>query len=70
MKLSRLHKLEFYKRSMELIAIGNRGVNLAIHENEKKGLPNVFGIEKQIYYRMPDGSITTKSPFRKRRKSQ
>jgi hypothetical protein len=66
MKISQLRNLEFYQRAMELIAIGNRGVNSAILENEKKGLPNVFGIKNKVYYRMPDGTITTKSPFKKR----
>ncbi|CAN5607613.1 hypothetical protein BH11BAC1_BH11BAC1_02410 [soil metagenome] len=65
MKISRLKNLEFYKRALELISIGNRGVSAAILENEKKGLPNVFGIKNRIYYRMPDGTITTKSPFKK-----
>jgi hypothetical protein len=66
MKISRLKNIQFYQRSMELIAIGNRGVNSAILENEKKGLPNVFGIKNKIYYRMPDGTITSKSPFKKK----
>ena len=66
MKLSRLKNLEFYKRAMELISIGNRGVSAAILENERKGLPNVFGIKNKIYYRMPDGTITSKSPFKKK----
>jgi len=66
MKISTLKKLAFYKRALELIAIGNRGVNAAIIENEKKGLPNVIGIKNKIYYRMPDGTITSKSPFRKK----
>ena len=58
--------MTFYQRLLELVAIGNRGVNAAILENEKKGLPNVFGIKNRIYYRMPDGTITTKSPFKKK----
>ena len=66
MSISRIKNLKFYQRALELIAIGNRGVNAAIIENEKKGLPNVFGIKNKIYYRMPDGTITTKSPFKKK----
>ena len=66
MKISSLRNLEFYKRAMEFIAIGNRGVNSAIRENERKGLPNVIGIQNKIYYRMPDGTMTTKSPFKKK----
>jgi hypothetical protein len=60
MKISKLKTLEFYQRAMERIAIGNRGVNSAIPENERKGLPNVFGIKNKIYYLMPVGTVTTK----------
>ncbi|MCX6274722.1 MAG: hypothetical protein NTV09_05910 [Bacteroidetes bacterium] len=67
MKISQIKNLEFYKRALELISIGNRGVSAAILENEKKGLPNVFGIKNRIYYRMPDGTITSKSPFKKKK---
>lgn len=67
MKISQIKNLEFYKRALELISIGNRGVSAAILENEKNGLPNVFGIKDRIYYRMPDGTITSKSPFKKKK---
>ena len=67
MKKSNHNNLSFYKRALELIAIGNRGVRAAMSENRRKGLPNVFGIDDKIYYRMPDGTITMKSPFRKRK---
>ena len=68
MRKSKNSTLQFYKRALELIAIGNRGVRAAMIENHKKGLPNVFGIDDKIYYRMPDGTITMKSPFRKKKK--
>jgi hypothetical protein len=68
MKFSKIKNLEFYQRAMELIAIGNKGVQLAMVENKKKGLPNVFGIGDKIFYQMPDGTITTKSPFKKTKK--
>ena len=68
MRKSKINTLQFYKRALELIAIGNRGVRAAMIENQKKGLPNVFGIDDKIYYRMPDGTITMKSPFRKKKK--
>ena len=69
MKKSPHKSQSFYKRALELIAIGNRGVQAAMIENRKKGLPNVFGIDDKIYYRMPDGTITMKSPFRKKKKN-
>lgn len=68
MKFSKIKNPDFYKRALELIAIGNRGVQLALIENKRKGLPNVIDIDGQIFYQMPDGTITTKSPFKKRKK--
>ena len=67
MKFKNIKNIAFYQRALEFIAIGNKGVQLAMAENKKKGLPNVFGIDKTIYYQMPDGTITKKSPFKKKR---
>ncbi len=50
----------------ELVAIANRGVHMALEENRKKKIPVVFYMMKKIYYRMPDGKITMKSPFKKK----
>ncbi|HNR18791.1 MAG TPA: hypothetical protein PKN75_02770 [Bacteroidia bacterium] len=68
MKFAKIKNPEFYKRALELIAIGNRGVQLALIENKKMGLPNVLSIGGKIFYQMPDGTITTKSPFKKKKK--
>ncbi len=68
MKISQIKKLRFYERALKLIAIGNKGVHLTLIENERKGLPNVFSMDKKIFYRMPDGTISTKSPFKNRKK--
>ena len=65
MKFKNIKNIGFYQRALELIAIGNKGVQLALAENKKKGLPNVFGIDNKIFYQMPDGTVTTKSPFKK-----
>lgn len=50
MKFKNIKNIEFYKRALEFIAIGNKGVQLALAENKKLGLPNVFGINTTIYY--------------------
>lgn len=68
MSFNKIKNLEIFKWSLEMIAIGNRGAQLAIDENERLGLPSVFSIKHKIYYKMPDGTITTKSPFKKSRK--
>lgn len=60
---------DVFKWSLEMMAIANRGVKMAIEENERLGLPNIFSHNHRIYYRMPDGSITEKSPFKKSKQS-
>ena len=49
----------------ELIAIANRGVQMALEENVRRKIPIVFSMLGKTYYRMPNGTITTKSPFKK-----
>lgn len=66
MKIKKINNLNFYHKMAELVAIANRGVQMALEENKKKKIPVVFSMMKKIYYRMPDGTITTKSPFRKK----
>lgn len=69
MKYSKIKKTGFYQRVIELLTIGNRGVQMALAENKRKGLPNVVSINKTICYQMPDGTITTKSSFKKKKAS-
>jgi hypothetical protein len=57
-----------YQETLMYLAIGNKGVQLALKESQRKGIPTVFGIMDKVFYRMPDGTITTKSPFKKRKK--
>ena len=57
-----------FKEALEFAAICNRGVQLAMIDSKKRKIPTVFGIMDMVFYRLPDGSITTKSPFKKRKK--
>lgn len=66
MKMKKINDLKFYHKMAELIAIANRGVQMALEENRKRKIPVVFSMMNKIYYRMPDGRITTRSPFRKK----
>ena len=66
MSIKKISKVNFYHKMAELVAIANRGVQMALEENKRKKVPVVFYMMKKIYYRMPDGTITTKSPFRKK----
>jgi len=42
----------------------NQAVKEAQEENRKKGLPNVFSRNGQIYYELPNGEITTENPLK------
>jgi len=65
MKFQQFRNKKIYEEALQFAAIGNRGVQLALKESIRKGIPSVFGIMNKIFYRMPDGTITSKSPFRK-----
>lgn len=43
--------------------IGNDAVIHAQLENKKRKIPTVYSIDGKIYYELPDGKITTESPF-------
>ena len=47
--------------------IGARAVQKARAENRRLGVPNVSGRDGVIYYELPDGTVTTTSPFPRRR---
>lgn len=69
MEVKKFDDIKLYQKIVEFIKMGNKSVRLALAENKRKGLPNVIGIENKIYYQMPDGTITTKSPFKKKKKN-
>lgn len=43
--------------------IGDRAVRKAQENNKRKGIPNVYCIDGEIVYELPNGTITNKSPF-------
>ena len=47
----------------KMTEIFNRAVKKAQEENRRKGIPNVYEINGQIVYELPDGTRTTESPF-------
>ncbi len=51
------------KKGKKIAQIGKRAVDAAKAENEQKGKPTVFSEGGIIYYRFPDGSVTSISPF-------
>ena len=67
-KFKKYKNNNLFKEALEFAAIGNRGVQLAMIDSQKRNIPTVFGIMDMVYYKLPDGTITTKSPFKKRKK--
>ncbi|MCP4213530.1 MAG: hypothetical protein GY765_02685 [bacterium] len=49
----------------EIQSIGNRAVENTLKENRQKGIPIVFSKNGVVYYELPDGTITTESPFKR-----
>ena len=66
MKFHQFKNKNIYREALLFAAIGNHGVQLGLNESERKGIPSVFGIMNKIFYRLPDGTITSKSPFKKK----
>ena len=55
---------EAYKRTRELLRIGNRAVKKAQEENRKRGIPNVYSYNGHIYYELPNGELTKEDPLK------
>ncbi len=47
----------------ELVRIGNRGVERALAENRRLGIPSAFSFRGRIVYELPDGTLTETDPF-------
>jgi hypothetical protein len=65
LKFKNYKNKNLFREALEYAAMGNKGVQLAMQESQRKGIPTVFGIMDKVFYRMPDGTITTKNPFKK-----
>ena len=63
MRVERSDDIEIYQMAIEIQQIGNRAIEQVRKENKAKGIPIVFSRNGIIYYELPDGKITTKSPF-------
>lgn len=63
MKIDKFNDPEIYQKGLEIETIGNSAVSRAIEENKKLGIPTVYSINGTILYELPDGEVTTQSPF-------
>ncbi|MDQ1355472.1 MAG: hypothetical protein QG657_5782 [Acidobacteriota bacterium] len=64
MRVDKFDDIEIYQEAFEIQRIGNEAVRRVIKENKEKGIPIVFSRNGIIYYELPNGEITTKSPFK------
>lgn len=64
MKVEKLDNTELYEDAFDIMEIGNEAIENVKKENKEKGIPIVFSKDGVIYYQLPDGEITTKSPFK------
>lgn len=63
MEVEKFDDIGIYQRAFDIQKIGNEAVRRALEENKKKGIPIVFSKNGVIYYELPSGEITTKSPY-------
>ena len=60
-------KTEVYELTLEIARIGSQALREAHKENHSRNLPNIFTRNKNLYFEMPDGTITTDNPFKQMR---
>ena len=65
MEVEKFDDIKIYQESVRIRRIGNRAVEKVLKENREKKIPIVFSNNGIIYYELPSGEITTKSPFKK-----
>ena len=63
MRVDKFDSIEIYQRAFEIQQIGNEAIDRVLKENKERGIPIVFSKNGIIYYELPSGEITTKSPF-------
>ena len=58
-----MNELKLFFERCEIVAIGNKAIKKAQNESRQKGVPNVYSNDEKIFYELPSGEITKKSPF-------
>ena len=54
----------------KVLKLFSNGVTKAIKENDRLNLPSVFGIDKKIIYKMPNGELRTEYDYYKERQQK
>lgn len=55
--------IEIYKKDVFINKIGIAAMQEEKEKNKRLGIPSSFMQNGQIFYELPDGTITNKSPF-------
>lgn len=55
--------IEIYKTGFKIMRIGNKAIRNARAENRRLKIPSVYSRNGIIYFELPNGEITTKSPW-------
>ena len=64
MENKQLESSSVYKDAFYIQKIGNKAVNFVLERNKKKNIDSVFSRDGKIFYKLPSGEITEKSPFK------
>ncbi|HEX21630.1 MAG TPA: hypothetical protein ENH19_03135 [Actinobacteria bacterium] len=51
-------------RADKLKRIGSQAIKKAQNENKKLGIPNAYSKLGRLYYKLPNGEVTYKNPFK------
>lgn len=62
MEVTKLNHIETYQNIMEYIKIFNEATREAKIENHKHNLPNVFAINGEMYFELPNKELVKKRP--------
>ena len=64
MESEKQNELELFQEAFFIQEVGNEAVQKALENNKKKKIPSVFSKDGVVYYKLPSGVITQKSPFK------
>jgi hypothetical protein len=62
MKVDKLSNLQTYQNIMEYIRVFNEAVKDAQIENHKNNIPNVYSINGEMYFELPNKELVRKRP--------
>ena len=54
---------ETIARGLDFLRIANIGAKAAQEESRRLGVPNVYSIDGQLYYELPNGELSLTDPY-------